>query len=297
MSIVQSGLLRKHYDDAVHGIEYQSAAFWTVVLNRAFYELDVYSVTPESSPDGTLRRVDLVVKKYDPANNSLSALLWIECKRPGGSVQEVEDQALDAAKRCIQRDGLLWIWAMTTIGVSFRMWYIGAGGLKLVPMHGLAVEADKSQYVDADSPGASVFLQAIQCIKLGVPLRQAPVVPSQSLDLLNTAQGEQDMQADYTQAGAIPFQVQSQYGHEVAEAGPSSGYDDDEGVGSGDQCIEVKVQKAPHTFSHDEYIFRDNRGKRRSTKKEDWESGMYRGEMVWFFNAKNVSYFSRKRIG
>ncbi|KAF9770072.1 hypothetical protein IL306_012423 [Fusarium sp. DS 682] len=188
MTMLQSALLRRHYEEAVDDIEYKSSAFWIAVLRRVFYEPDVYSVTPESSPDGSLRRVDMVVvKRYDQDNHALSALVCVECKRPSGNVQEVEAQALDAARRCIQRDGLLWIWVMTTVGVSFRMWLVDADRLQLEPMPGAAVEAevqaDEQQYIDAGSPVASIFPDLIQCIKNGYPLCQAPVLPSQSLDL------------------------------------------------------------------------------------------------------------------
>lgn len=202
MSIVRPGLLRKHYELAAQGPEYPAAAFWQVVLQRAFNEPEVYSVTSESSPDGTLRRVDMVVMRYDANHDTLSALLWIECKRPSGDVREVERQALDAAERCIQKDNLMWIWAMTTVGVSFRMWFVNARFRKLDPMHGTAAVADRSQYIDADSPAASIFPVAIQHIKNGLPLRAAPVVPSQSLAMLTS---EDDTGRHVSEGGtAIP---------------------------------------------------------------------------------------------
>ncbi|KAH7231705.1 uncharacterized protein BKA55DRAFT_524309 [Fusarium redolens] len=291
MTILQSGLLRKHYEEAVDDIEYKSSAFWMAVLQRAFYEPDIYSVTPESSPDGSLRRVDMVVKRYDQDNHTLSALLWVECKRPSGSVQEVEDQALDAARRCIQRDGLMWIWAMTTVGVSFRMWFVDARGGQLVPMHGTAAQADRRQYIDANSPAASVFPDAIQSIKNGYPLRQAPVLPSQSLDLLTSNDAEWGASESYM--SGMPTQNQDQY--YGVEAGPSSYSGND----IGGQPVEVRVERITHGFSRapDEYVFRDINNKRRSTRKENWETGEYQGERVWFYHGRKTTYFSRRKIG
>lgn len=144
----------------------------------------------------------MVVMRYDANHDTLSALLWIECKRPSGDVREVERQALDAAERCIQKDNLMWIWAMTTVGVSFRMWFVNARFRKLDPMHGTAAVADRSQYIDADSPAASIFPVAIQHIKNGLPLRAAPVVPSQSLAMLTS---EDDTGRHVSEGGtAIP---------------------------------------------------------------------------------------------
>lgn len=301
MSIVRKGLLRKHYEEAVEDIEYKSSAFWQAVLHRAFYEPDIYSVTAESSPDGSLRRVDMVVKRYDANNHTLSALLWVECKRQSGNVQEVEEQALDAARRCIQKDNLMWIWAMTTVGVSFRMWFVDASVLELEPIHGSAAYADRRQYIDADSPAASVFPDAIQRIKKGFPLRAAPVVPSQSLDLLAMDDTGQGVSGHGVAVATLPGQDESYYDYDMTEAGPSGdGGDGGDGSGgdeSGGRCVEVRVEKTPHTFSHDEYVFRDAKGKKRSTRKEDWEAGKYQGEKAWFFRGKKMTYFSRKKIG
>ncbi|KAG5766484.1 hypothetical protein H9Q69_011498 [Fusarium xylarioides] len=291
MSIVRTNFLRKFYEEAIDDIEYKSSAFWQNILQEAFHERGIYSVTAESSPDESRRRVDVVVKRYDENNHTLSALLWVECKRPSGSVQEVEDQALDAARRCIRSDNLMWIWAMTTIGVSFRMWFVDAGGYQLEPMHGTAVRADKGQYIDADSPASSVFPDAIQRIKDGFPLRQAPVVPSQSLDLLASNDARRDMSDSYM--ADTSTQDQAQYDYGMAEASHSN-YGGNEGES---HYIEVRVEKRLHTFSPAEYMFRDVNGKRRTTKKEDWEAITYMGDKVWVYRGRKTTYLSRTRIG
>lgn len=122
MSIVpREGLLRKHFEEAERNIEYTSSAFWQAYFQRAFPEMDTYSVTAESSPDGSRRRADMVMKKYDHDHHTFTALLWIECKRPTGSIREVETQALDAALRCIGADNLLWIYAVTTVASRFAL--------------------------------------------------------------------------------------------------------------------------------------------------------------------------------
>lgn len=61
----------------------------------------------------------------------MSALLWVECKRPGGSLREVEKQAVDAAKRCVHADNLSFIYTMTTVCVFFRMRFYERGGRHL----------------------------------------------------------------------------------------------------------------------------------------------------------------------
>lgn len=167
MSIVTSKFLRKHYYEALEDLEGMSFAFWQVILQQAFYPPGAYAVITESPLDKSLCQVDLVVKRYDENHDTLSALLWVEFKRHTGDEKEVEKQALDAAKRCIQKDNLLWIWAMTTVGVSFRMWFISRKNLKLEPMHGTAINSERSQYINADSDDAIVFSEAVRRIKEG----------------------------------------------------------------------------------------------------------------------------------
>ncbi|KAF5128209.1 hypothetical protein E5D57_009143 [Metarhizium anisopliae] len=91
----------------------------------------------------------------------MSALLWVECKRPGGSLREVEKQALDAARRYVHADNLSFTYTMTMVGVSFRMRFYERGGRHLAPFHGEATSADRTQYVDADSQNA-IYIRDIK---------------------------------------------------------------------------------------------------------------------------------------
>jgi hypothetical protein len=110
MSIVPpNGLLRKHFEEAVQDIEYKSSAFWQAYLQRAFHELDTCSVTAEFYPDGSRKRVDTVVKRYDDGHHTFPVMLWVECELPSGSIREVETQALDAALRYIAADNLQFV--------------------------------------------------------------------------------------------------------------------------------------------------------------------------------------------
>lgn len=61
---------------------------------------------------------------------------------------------------------------------------------------------------------------------------------------------------------------------------------DGQGRTSG-QYVEVTVEKITHTFSADEFVFRDAKGKKKTTKKEDWESGKYQGDKVWMFRTED----------
>lgn len=80
----------------------------------------------------------------------------------------------------------------------------------------------------------------------------------------------------------------------MAEAGLSH-VSGDGSDGSGGQYVEVTVEKITHTFSADEFVFRDAKGKK-SARKEDWQSGKHRGDKVWMFRGNKTVYLSRKKI-
>ena len=189
----------------------------------------------------------------------------------------------------------MWIWAMTTVDVSFRMWFVDARVLQLEPMHGTAAQADRRQYIDADSPASCVFPDAIERIKNGFPLRLAPVVLSQSLDLLATDDVGRNVSKGSVGMAGLPVRDESQYDYDMMEADPS-GYGGGGGDESEDPYIEARVEKILHTLSHNEYVFRDAKGRKRSTRKDDWEAGNYQRAKVWFFRGKNTTYFSNKKI-
>lgn len=108
----------------------------------------------------------------------MTSLLLVLYKRPGEDLREVEEQAFDAAKRCVQSENLLFIYVMTTVGVSFRVWVYEKGGDGLAPCHGEATEGDWTQYVDADSERAWVLSRCLavrdgeggsRWMKMGMP--------------------------------------------------------------------------------------------------------------------------------
>ena len=297
-AIPSEGILRKHYEEAVEDVEYKSSAFWQAWMQRAFFETDIYSVTSESSPDGSLRRVDLVVKRYDSFHHTLSALLWVEMKRPTGNIGQVERQALDAALRCLKKDGLIWIYVMTTIGVSFRAWFVERDRPELQPLNGNAAIADWGQYIDIDTDNAIVLNNVVNLVKSQTPLRQAPVIPSQPLEHYAEEKGkmrQEDIQLLPSMVGRVSEQsMQETYKNDQVEPTPNQqSAQAGTQIGSRDYT-EVRVDKVPHLTRHDEYIFKDGKGHKKSTARGDWERTTYEGETIWTFQGKKTIYFTRK---
>ncbi|KAF5675922.1 hypothetical protein FDENT_9639 [Fusarium denticulatum] len=314
MSVVPSvGLLRKLYRDAAQDIEYQSSTFWQVWLQRAFYE-DEYMVSCEMPPDDSRRRVDAVVKRYDDRHDTLSAVLWIEFKRPSGNVRQVEFQALDAAKRCIRTNNLESVYVMTTVGVSFRVWTVYEPDLlSLVPFNGGPADATRSQYIDADSYEAEALTRFVETVKAYPPLRRAPIVPSQAppqsgyqqVGYSQIGYGEDpDMQQEYqsvTGQGGYASGTYSEINPSGASGymqNPTSSVGEYEQTSSvSDQFVKVQVSRVTHFGRSTEYFFSDINGSQKRTTKDDWRQVTYKGRAAWVSSRRGVTYYTRDRIG
>lgn len=276
MSIIQTGLLRKLYELARDEVGYKSSEFWQHYLRHTFHDTQTYSVTCEVAPGSSRGRVDIVVKRYDENHHTLSALLWVDCKRPSGDVREAELQALDSAVRCIEANNLRWIFTVTTVGVAFRMWSVRRNENRLIPHHGDARNAELAQYIDADSEWAWLLPEFIGMIQRDVPPRDASALQSQSLGLVEPTQ--------LPQWGA---------GYEFFYGEPSSSMD---ASGSGGHIVQVHVHKISHYFKQDEFLFKNAKGKLKMTTRGDWQDIEYHGNKVSVFYGKKTTYISNVRI-
>lgn len=173
-------VLSKLYRDTEHNIEHKSSAFWQVYLQRASYNNSNFIVITESPPDDSLRRVDIFVKRYDEGHDTLNALILIECKRPRGSAKDVEYQVAEAARRCMETHNLSSMYAITTIGVRFRVWKI-TDDLVLRPFFGRDTLASKKEYIYTESEEGYFLVWVVEHIKENFPLAKAPTVPSQEM--------------------------------------------------------------------------------------------------------------------
>ncbi len=241
MSILQTGLLRKHYEEALEGIEHKPSAFWQVVLQRAFWGkrriLGDDRVLARQNPSACGYGGETVRPKpttaYLLCSGSNASARVAACTR--SRVRRSTQPSV-----ILKKDNLMWIWAMTTLGTSFRMWFINARIRKLQPVHGNDVTGDRTQYIDADSPAASVFPDAVQSIKDGFPLPGHASFPANPLDLLTM---DDDAPKIVAAGDSLPGQDESHYDHDRTEAGPS-GDGGDEGLAAVAVGVETIVLRS-----------------------------------------------------
>ncbi|KAI1152483.1 hypothetical protein F4825DRAFT_475944 [Nemania diffusa] len=177
------GILRKLYENAQRrDIEYTSSAFWQAFLQSHFYPASNYAVVCEYAPgDHSRSRIDITVLRYRDTEHEVIRLILVEAKRPGGSPKDVETQALRGCRTVMENENLMGLYAITTIGTTYRTWSASQWRKGLSPLHGEAPLGTKDGYIDADTAEAQSLLADIEYIKTEpTPLRVAPTVPSQA---------------------------------------------------------------------------------------------------------------------
>jgi hypothetical protein len=180
---------------AQHDIEYKSVGFWFYFINRRFPLAEDWIVIPEQAPDestGSRRRVDITIHIFNSEQWDMSSLLFVEVKRKGVGLSNVEEQALNAAQRAISDSNLLGVYTITAWGLKYRAWYVSAENpQRLEPVHGSSARNNKQEYLSIVSDeGYEEMLKTIDLIKTNQPLRQAPVVPTQQPPLGYMDQGD-----------------------------------------------------------------------------------------------------------
>ncbi|KIH89756.1 hypothetical protein SPBR_07723 [Sporothrix brasiliensis 5110] len=169
MTIVINPVLEMLYKKACGASESKARGFWNIALQHAFWERDLYMVQHEVNPDDSLRRSDMAVTRVSNTMNDEVALLWVECKSDIGNARQVELQVYDVCNLNVPMDDDIAnreVWAMTTIGLSFRLWKFDCETRSLTPIHGQpGVTATRSEYIDAKHPDAVVFFHVVQEIK------------------------------------------------------------------------------------------------------------------------------------
>lgn len=290
------------------GYEHKSVKFWSLWLQYKGFREENWLVTTEQPPDGSesLRRVDIVIERYDPSEDTLSSVVWVEAKKPGGDYNTVYRQALDAAQRAIAYEGLYGVYAITTVGTAFCMWFLRDGDLELSPM-------DTAEYIDADSERSHVMTTGIDMIKGSIPLRVPPTIPSQLLPAPDDPEisghgvlvGADVVSDPQTWGGQDDNQQRAgdEHGQSYGRLQPGEGYaqqEPDPGPSAGSSRAPTattkyhKVHVVKKGLLGNDYCFQDHRGKERKTKKSDWTKGKYKGQRVWFYKGGHNEYYTKE---
>lgn len=192
---------------------------------------------------------------------------------------------------------------MTTVGLTFRLWCVDREDLELRPFTFGDVVVDR--YIHADSDDAWVMHEFVRSVKNQVPLRNAPVLPSQA-HLLSAASGDEFGESSMQGQDDTPMSLlhdptaeqmeEAEYDEDAevaAVAGPSAPVAE----GSATKWVKTRVDRIRHVTRHDEYIFTTMRGHSRSTDKDEWTETMVKGQKAWYYLHKGTYYYTREKPG
>lgn len=311
---------------AQHDIEYKSSAVWQTILQRKFpYPCQVLC---EQAPDDSRRRCDMQILRYYSESHIAIPILYVEVKRRGGSLKDVEEQGLDAGRRAIVEEGLTSIFILTAWGLRFRAWFVDKDDRALAPVFGTASKADRKEYLDLTTLEGIIELdKTIDLIRNEGPIRQAPVVPSQGAEmqemLLTEAYYDQGPSGTYAYGGEmmdyddvpsmgveifadLSLDVQAEVyqpeqnvsSAEEEHAGIGSPHTVQGGESSGKQKrrvrVEVEVKRTRHVLRKDKLEFRDVDNVLRTTTDDDWKRKERDGRSVYEHRGKRCIYWCNR---
>lgn len=158
MGPISTPLLRHMYRQASQDPDRHAFSLWQNLLHERFPSPGVHSVICDIPPADRPPRDTVVVSRYDAARNTMTPLLWVECRVRGGTVESLERQAVESAKSCLETSGLPSVFVLTAVGVSFRVWLYEDGADQLTSLYGSPSVANLGQYIDVDSEKADLLM-------------------------------------------------------------------------------------------------------------------------------------------
>lgn len=323
---------RAHIANVYSGLadpkEYETSALMEVILySNVFTSHDNFIVNSQQPPaTESDKKCDIVVRYLEQGTQKIRVLCFAECKRTRTSqpfsLKALETQAKDYSTLYLDSEAeMAYVYVSTMAGAHVRLWTINRGEAELVPFWGSSSPGNWNEYKDVgdDTAGQEIEYWFGQ-------MKQFPPTPhaSQSAHTYGTSStinmssqasapgyqasssGYQAFSSDY-QAPASDYQTGSpsqsresiMTGVDMGEQlGEQSDEDEDnqiEGSVKAQEAAEyyvVKVNRITHTFRSDEFVFKDKRGKLRSTTQNDWKKITYNGRSAW----KHHKYVCTERL-
>ncbi|KAM3497045.1 hypothetical protein MY11210_009722 [Beauveria gryllotalpidicola] len=186
------------YNEA-KGYEPYSVRFWNALLNQDFTFNEQYVVAPEQLVHLDLRngrdRVDTVVEHFKSGAHRY--FMIHEAKRESQNAEELEAQALGYAAAIVKERRLGTLLVLTTIGVTFRTWFITHDDIKLRPFSNGGSRAQTS-YLSVDTTeGDYTYVAFMNAVKESTRLPNAPTLYSSTPDIdMSTASPPTDVVTD-----------------------------------------------------------------------------------------------------
>jgi hypothetical protein len=282
--------------------EHETSALMEVILYSNVFTTDNNFIVNSQQPPTAEsdKKCDIVVRYLEQGTQKIRVLCFAECKRARTSqpfsLTALETQAKDYSTLYLDSEAnMAYVYVSTMAGAHIRLWTIYCGEAELIPFWGSSSPGKWSEYKDVgdDTAGQEIEYWFGQ-------MKQFPPTPhaGQSVHTYGTpgtvnmssqasAPGYQASSSGY-QAPASDYQTESP---SQSRESIMTGVDIGEQQESTEYHI-VKVRKITHTLKSDEFVFKDKRGKLKSTTQNDWKKITYNGRSAW----KHHKYVCTERL-
>ncbi|KAF4624634.1 hypothetical protein G7Y89_g13538 [Cudoniella acicularis] len=180
------------WENTYTGNESATVEFWAYIFKEKIFRGPDFSIAPEAPPTTDIsnrRKVDLVIKKWQPARKGKKAkfgvVLFFEAKKYRATQPEIEtleSQAFTAALAWLQENDAAEAYSMTVIGDAAKLWFTTVKSDYPFPMVPTTSDlADRSTYIKANSTSAQDLRDGFDTIlryPQGLPESQIRVLKS-----------------------------------------------------------------------------------------------------------------------
>lgn len=297
--------------DAAASPEAYVSKFWEYIFNKLIFTGGEWAVASQQPPPGLpnlsrgdQRRIDIAVEYFNAQTTErIIYFMIVEAKRSDAGLADIKDaekKGVTYAKANLDTTGRDSMWVMTVLGTSFRLWiyYRDNDHLEAYypnPPH--SRQADKKQYLEyfgSDLDNVLHYIKKYESPDQALAATQVPepkpyVAPGPSmaplplLDDLDEVDRLQTLPGTSTQDDEFDMPESSDPDEPPEAASKGKGQA---------KWVPVKVTEKKHLTRPDEWLFRDDKGKIRSTMKREWNKDTVQDKSCWTYRGRKTSYYT-----
>lgn len=165
MSIINTGVRRRLWQDAQIHDEWATTRLWEYLIQRSFRD-EEFVISSQQPPyidsPAPLRRVDLIIEHISSTTGQQSTVFIVEAKKHGAKEEDIrqcEGQAWQAANSfVIQMNYSRPVWYLTAIGTTYRIWIMDPRTeFPVYFLPGVFSLGDIDGYLDVDTHGKDLI--------------------------------------------------------------------------------------------------------------------------------------------
>ena len=301
--------------DAVASPEAYVTKFWEYLFNKLIFTEEEWAVASQQPPPGLpnpsrgdQKRIDITVEYFNPQTTErLVYYMIVEAKRSdagAGDIKDAENKGVAYANANLATTGRSSMWVMTVLGTSFRLWIYHHASDHLeayYPNPPDSRQANKKQYLEyfgSDLDNVLRYIKQYDSPDQALAAAQVPAAEPYSTPGMSMAPPPAPThgdEVDMLEPFSEPFPETSSQGDEDEMPGSLAPNDFPEAASKGKgqaKWVKVKITEKKHMTRPDEWLFKDDKGRIRSTNKKEWIKDTNQGKACWTYEGHRTSYYT-----